>query len=181
MSPREHPLTLIEVPPLGERGLASPTLSPPSEIEQRPRRSVHPQWSPPFVGSPQTWGPFACVCRSATHRTAPLTSSWATKIHHRLSYIETYGYGNQLKLSLSCGVRFVACHVQVALLWSFLALHGCQRCSDWYALGWSEAVAFGCVCSSHVSGMTSVEVFAAVPLGVSCFRSCRVGGCSVVR
>ena len=34
-------------------------------------------------------------------------------------------------------------------------------------------MAFGCVCSSHVSGwLTSVEVFAVVPLGVSGFLSC---------
>ena len=43
------------------------------------------------------------------------------------------------------------------------------------ALGCSAAVAFGCVCLSHVAGwLTSVEVFAVVPLGVSCFLSCRV-------
>ena len=43
-------------------------------------------------------------------------------------------------------------------------------------------MASGCVCSSHVSGwLTLVEVFAAVPLGVSCFQSCSVGGYLVVR
>ena len=41
----------------------------------------------------------------------------------------------------------------------------CQWCSDWCALGCSATVAFGCVCSSYVFGwLTSVEVFAAVPL-----------------
>ena len=46
----------------------------------------------------------------------------------------------------------------------------------------SAAVAFGCVCLSHVYGwLTSVEVFAAVPLVVSCFQSCRVRGYFVVR
>ena len=35
------------------------------------------------------------------------------------------------------------------------------------------------VCLSHVSGwLTSVEVFAAVPLGLSCVLSCWVKGCS---
>ena len=56
-----------------------------------------------------------------------------------------------------CGVRYVACHVQVASLpWS-------QWCSDWCALGCSAAVAFSCVCLSHVSGrVTLVAVFAVV-------------------
>ena len=81
-----------------------------------------------------------------------------------------------------CGVRYVACHVQVALLLSFVGPPWCQWCSDWCALGCSATVAFGCVCSSHVSGwLTSVEVFAAVPLGVSCFLSCWVGGYFVAR
>ena len=75
-----------------------------------------------------------------------------------MSNIETSGYGKQLKQSLSCCVRRVACHVQVALLLSFLGPPWCQRCSD-LALGCSATVAFGCVCSSHVSGLlTSVEV-----------------------
>ena len=64
-----------------------------------------------------------------------------------------------------------------ALLLSFLGPPWSQWCSDWCAFGCSAAVAFGCVCSSHVSGWpTSVEVFAVVPLEVSCFLSCRVGG-----
>ena len=76
-----------------------------------------------------------------------------------------------------CGVRDVACRVQVVLLLSFLGPPWCQRCSDWCGLGCSATAALGCVCSSHVSGwLTSVEVFAAVPLGVSCFVSCWVGG-----
>ena len=63
-----------------------------------------------------------------------------------------------------CGVRYVACHVQVALLWSFLGPPWSQWCSDWCALGCSAAVAFGCVCFSHVSGwLTLIEVFAVVP------------------
>ena len=45
----------------------------------------------------------------------------------------------------------------------FLGPPWCQRCSDWCALRSSATVAFGCVCSSHVSGwLTSVEVYAAV-------------------
>ena len=62
-----------------------------------------------------------------------------------------------------CGVRYVACHVQVALLLSYVGPPWSQWCSDWCALGCSATVAFGCVCSSHVSGwLRSVEVFAAV-------------------
>ena len=76
----------------------------------------------------------------------------------------------QLKQSLSCGVRYVACRVQVASLLSFLGPPWCQRCL------------VARVCSSHVSGwLTSVEVFAAVPLGVSCLLSCWVGGYFVGR
>ena len=87
-----------------------------------------------------------------------------------------------LRTNTPCGVRNVACHVQVALLSSFLGPPWCQWCSDWCALGCSATVAFGCVCSSHVSGwLTLVEVFAVVPLGVSCFLSCWVGGYFVAR
>ena len=79
-----------------------------------------------------------------------------------------------LRTNTPCGVRYVACHAQVALLLSFLGL---PWCSDWYAVGCSATVAFGCLCSSHVSGwLTLVEVFGVVPLGVSCFLSCGVGG-----
>ena len=75
-----------------------------------------------------------------------------------------------------CGVSNVACHEQVALLLSFLGPPWCQWCSDWCALGCSAAVAFGCVRLSHVGGwLRLVEVFAAVPPGVSCFLSCRSG------
>ena len=74
-----------------------------------------------------------------------------------------------MRTNTPCCVRYVACHVQVALLLSFLGPPWCQWCSDWCAPGCYATVAFGCVCSSHVSGrLTSVEVFAAVPLGVSC-------------
>ena len=50
-----------------------------------------------------------------------------------------------------CGVRYVACLVQVALLLSFLDPPWCRWCSDWCALGFSAAAAFGCVCLSRVS------------------------------
>ena len=81
------------------------------------------------------------------------------------------------RTNITCGVRNVACHVQVALLLSFLGNPWSQWCSEWCALGCSATVAFGCACSSHVSGwLTSVDVFAAVPLGVSCFLSCWAGG-----
>ena len=87
-----------------------------------------------------------------------------------------------IRTNTPCGVRYVACHVQVASLLSFLGPSRRQWCSDWCALSCSATVTFGCVCSSHVSGwLTSVEVFAAVPLGVSCFLSCGVGGCFVAR
>ena len=69
-----------------------------------------------------------------------------------------------IRTSTPCGARYVARHVQVVLL-SFLGPPWSQWCSDWCALGCCAAVAFGCVC----------EVFAVVPLGVSCFLSCRVG------
>ena len=78
-----------------------------------------------------------------------------------------------------CGVRYVACHVQVALLLWFLGPPWCQWCSDRCALGCSAAVAFGCVL--FVARLWLVEVIAAVPHGVSCFLSCRVGGYFVVR
>ena len=43
-------------------------------------------------------------------------------------------------------------------------------------------LAFGGVCLLHVSGwLTLVEVFAVVPLGVSCFLLCRVGEYFVAR
>ena len=76
-----------------------------------------------------------------------------------------------------CAVRFVACQVQVAIMLSFLGPPWCHWCSDRCAFGCSAAVAFGRVCSLPVSGwLTLVEAFAAVPLGVSCFLSCWVGG-----
>ena len=41
---------------------------------------------------------------------------------------------------------------------------------------------FGCVCVSQVSGWLGLaEVFAVLPLGVSCFLSCRVGRYFVAR
>ena len=46
----------------------------------------------------------------------------------------------------------------------------------------SWAVAFGCVSLSRVSDwLRLVELFAVVPLGVSCFLSCGVGGYCVAR
>ena len=87
-----------------------------------------------------------------------------------------------IRTNTQCGVRYVVCHVQVALLLSFLGPSWCPWCSDWCALGWSATAAFGCDYSSHVSGwLTSGEVFAAVPLGVSCFLSCWVAGYFVAR
>ena len=69
--------------------------------------------------------------------------------------------------------RFLACRaralliasLQVASLLLFLGPPWSSRCSD-------ATMAFGCVCSTHVSGwLTSVEVFAVIPLGLSCFLS----------
>ena len=48
----------------------------------------------------------------------------------------------------TCGVRYVACHVQVALLLSFLGPPLCEWCWDWCALDCSATVAFGCAFSS---------------------------------
>ena len=45
-----------------------------------------------------------------------------------------------------------------------------QWCSDWCALGCAAIVAFGCVCSSHVSGWLRLDVFGSVLLSVV---SCR--------
>ena len=123
--------------------------------------------------SPQTWalhGGSVCVgveaMRSRRHRLLGHGPRGLRKAH------ETCGYGKQLRQSLAYGVRYVACHVQVVSLLSFLGPPWCQWCSDWSALGCSATVASGCVCSSLVSGwLTSIEVFAAVPLGVSCFLS----------
>ena len=51
-----------------------------------------------------------------------------------------------------------------------------RYCCRFWALQGVRAVAFGCVGSSHVYGwLTLVEVFAVVPIGVSCFLSCWVG------
>ena len=87
-----------------------------------------------------------------------------------------------IRTNTPCGVRQVACHVQVALFLSFLGPPWCQWCSDWCALGNSATMAIGCVCLSHVSGwLRLVEVFAAVPLGVACFLSCLVVGYLVAR
>ena len=63
-----------------------------------------------------------------------------------------------------------------------VVVSGSQRYSDWCALGCSAAVASGYDCVSHGSGwLTLVEVFAAFPLGVSRFLSCRVGGYFMAR
>ena len=53
-----------------------------------------------------------------------------------------------IRTNTSCGVKYVACRVQVALLSSFLCPPRSQWCSDWCALGCSAAVAFGCICLS---------------------------------
>ena len=82
-----------------------------------------------------------------------------------------------IRTNTPCGVRYVACHVQVAPVLSFLGPPWSQRCSEWCAPGCSAAVAFGCVCLSHISGwLTSVEGFAVVPPRVSCLLSCRLWG-----
>ena len=50
-----------------------------------------------------------------------------------------------------------------------------QWCSSGCALGCSATVAFGCVCSSHVSGwLRLVEVFVALP-HLECLAFCRIG------
>ena len=68
-----------------------------------------------------------------------------------------------IRTNTPCGVRYVACHVQVPLLWSFLGPPGSRWRSDWCALGCSVGVACGCVCLSHVSGCVTLdEVFAVV-------------------
>ena len=66
----------------------------------------------------------------------------------------------------------------MASLLSFLGPPWSQWCSDWCAVCCSAAVAIGCVCLSHVSGWQRLVV---VPLGVSCFLSCRGGVYFVAR
>ena len=81
-----------------------------------------------------------------------------------------------IRMNTPSGVRYVACHVQVALLLCFWALLSVVPIGASFVL----QQGFGCVCLSHVSGwLRLVEVFAVVPLGVSCFLSCRVRGCFV--
>ena len=69
------------------------------------------------------------------------------------------------------GVRYVACHVQVVLLLSFLGPPWCQKCSNCCALGCSEAVSFGCVCLSHVSGWLRCSLW----FHLECLAICGVG------
>ena len=110
-----------------------------------------------------------------------LTKEWYVVFSASSSSIVAFVADTQLCRSAPrtytpCGVRYVACRARVALLWSFLGPLWSQWCYDWCALGFSATVAFGCVCSHHVSDwLTSAEVFAVVPLGVSCFLSCWVG------
>ena len=73
-----------------------------------------------------------------------------------------------IRTKTACGVRYVACHVEVSLLLSFLGPPWCRwefqlvRC--WL---FCSNVFLGCVCLSHVSGwLRLIEVFAAVPLGL---------------
>ena len=88
-----------------------------------------------------------------------------------------------IRTNTPCGVRYVVCHVQVASLLSFPGVHGVSGVPISALLGCSAHTRFWlCVCSSHVSGwLTSVEVFAAVPLGLSCFLSCWAGRYFVAR
>ena len=72
-----------------------------------------------------------------------------------------------IRTNTPCGVREVACHVQMALLVSFLGLRG---------LSGVPIGALVVVLQQWLLVATSVEVFAVVPLGVSCFLSCWVGG-----
>ena len=76
----------------------------------------------------------------------------------------------QIGTNTPYGVRYVACHVQVALL-SFLGPSWSQLCSDWYALGCSAGAAFGCVCLSHVSGWLRCSL----QFHFECIVFCRAG------
>ena len=102
--------------------------------------------------------------------------------HQSLRLSQTHNFADRHHARIHRAASDVACHVLVALLLSFLGPPWSQWCSDWCALGCSAAVAFGSVCSSHVSGwLMLVEVFPVVPLGVSCFLSCWVWGYYVAR
>ena len=49
-----------------------------------------------------------------------------------------------IRMNAPCGVRYVACHVQVALLLSILDPPWCQWCSDLHTLDYSATITFGC-------------------------------------
>ena len=79
-----------------------------------------------------------------------------------------------------CGVRDVACHVQLAFVLSLLGPPWCQWCSGWCARGCSAAVAFGWVCLSHVSGWFRL-LRCSLWLHLKCLAFCRVRGYRVAR
>ena len=120
-------------------------------------RQVTPKWCVSFVFCPRSASYFSFFPGSASN----------------VAFVA----GTQLcrsatRTNIPCDVRCVACHVQVAILLSYLGPPWCQWCSDWGALGCSAAVTFGCASSSHVSGwLMLVEVFPVFPLRVSCFLS----------
>ena len=81
-------------------------------------------------------------------------------VHHQSVLVsQPNNFADRQYARMHWGIIYGGCHVQVALLLSFLGFPWCQF--------------FGC--------LRLVEVFAAVPLGVSCFLSCRVTEYFVVR
>ena len=128
----------------------------PTKRDRTAASSQHPsEMRPTICGLPShrgfTWWLRLRVCRGATtlRRMVMVISS------------------RQICLLVTCKWRYCC---------RFWAFHGVSVVPIGALLAVPAAVAFGCVCLSHVSGwLRLVEVFAVVPLGVSCFLSCRRG------
>ena len=94
---------------------------------------------------------------------------WYVSVFSIEKWHVVFSVSSSVVTNTPCGVRYVACQVQVTDV--IVVVSG--RSMVWCALGCSATVAFGCVCPSHVSGwLTSVEVFAVVHL--DCLAFCRV-------
>ena len=137
----------------------SPREHPSSQIELPPTLSPPtaielrpPQRGRPFLGSPRTW---------ALHGGSVCV---CVEAPHSISFVKS----QICCLPRASGVSVVASGptmVSVVL----------RSVRSWLFCN-------SCVCWSHVSAwLTSVKVFPAVPLGVSCFLSCWVGGYFVAR
>ena len=131
-----------------------------------------------------------CVCTANTRirlRTETLAGApkYQKKLYvsTQLAFVaDTQLCKSEIRTKTPCGVRYVACHVQVALLLSFLGppvLSGVPIGVLLVVL--QRWLLVTSVCRTFSGWLTLVEVFAVVPLGVSCFLSYRVGRYSVAR